>query len=200
MLFSNLKVLELNKKYNLIEGLCERELNNPEGFLLELRVGEVYTLKENDRGFLGIDKKDEKNRSTPLSIKIADIKEDGNKIITMKSGDYFLVTTMEKINCPAEKIEIGDGYEPMYLIPSISPRSTLQRCGVALHCTDTNPGYSGTLTFGLSNKGNNEFDFQLGARMFAIKWIPVIGEIARAYEGQWQYGRVSTGGKLERQV
>jgi len=118
----------------------------------------------------------------------------------MKPGDYFLVATMEKINCPSEKIEIGNGYEPMYLIPSISPRSTLQRCGVALHCTDTNPGYSGILTFGLSNKGNNEFDFQLGARMFAIKWIPVTGEIARNYEGQWQGGRETTSGKKETQI
>ena len=41
MILSALKVLELNKEYNLIEGLCKRELENPEGCGIDLRVGRV---------------------------------------------------------------------------------------------------------------------------------------------------------------
>ena len=41
MYLTSLKVLELNEKYHLIEDLCERDLENPEGVGLDLRVGRV---------------------------------------------------------------------------------------------------------------------------------------------------------------
>ncbi|MEK6905994.1 MAG: hypothetical protein AABW81_00040 [Nanoarchaeota archaeon] len=195
MVLTNLKVLELNEKYNLIEGLSERELKNPEGYLLELRVGEIFVLKKKQRGFLGVEK-----RKTPQVTSIASFEKHGNKIVRMKPWDYYLVSTIEKINCPSEKIEIEPGMPPQYIVPVIGTRTTNFRSGVALHCTDTNPGYSGKLTFGLSNLGPCDYHIQLGARMFTIKFVPLIGEIARAYEGQWQDGRTSTGGKLEEQV
>ena len=192
MSITNLKVLELNEKYNLIEGLCERDLENPEGVGFDLRVGEVFRL--NGNGFLGVE-----NRKTPKEEKIGDIKTDGNKIIKMSPCSYFLVRTIEKINSPAEKINIGDGKE-VYLMPKIYPRSTLQRCGVTLLSTKTDPGYNGQLTFGLANLGFGDFEFELGARMFNVVFEEVYGDIKRAYEGQWNGGRVSTTSGLEKQV
>ncbi len=193
MPLSAVKVLELNEKYNLIENLCERELENPEGCGLDIRVGEVYKIKGSS--FLGIEK-----RSTPKIEKIADVKEDGEgKKITMNPGDYFLVRTIEKVNTPKDKIDIEDGMPSRYLMPVVYPRSTLQRCGIKLLATKTDPGYSGNLIFGLANLRNEKFEFELGARMFNIVFEPVIGEIKRAYEGQWNNGRVSTNG-TERQV
>ena len=59
MIISAKKIIELNKRYNLIENLAERELN-PHGVGMGVRVGEVYKLKE--EGFLGV--RDEK-RKTP---------------------------------------------------------------------------------------------------------------------------------------
>ena len=44
MIISAKKILELNKKYRLIENLAERELN-PEGLGIDVRVGEVYRLE-----------------------------------------------------------------------------------------------------------------------------------------------------------
>jgi deoxycytidine triphosphate deaminase len=194
MPLSALKVLELNTKYHLVEGLCERDLENPEGIGLDLRVGEVYSLEEKD-GFLGVE-----NRTTPEAIFIANIEKDGNKKITLKPGEYILVKTIEKITAPAEKVLYEEGEPARFLMPHVYPRSTLQNCGVALYCTKTDPGYSGQLRFGLANHGKRNFGFELGARMFNIVFFPVYGELKRAYEGQWQGGKRASINGLEKQI
>ncbi len=193
MIISALKVLELNEKYNLVEGLGERDRENPEGVGLDLRVGEVHVLREGS--FLGIH-----GRSSPKTEKIASFDSDGNKRIMMQPGDYFLVTTMETIHSPKEKVEIGEGMSPVYLMPVIYPRSSLQRGGIALLCTKTDPGYKGKLTFGLRNLGNQDFEFELGARMFNVVFEAVLGDINRGYGGQHQDGRVTSEGKKEIQT
>lgn len=194
MPLSAVKVLELNPKYNLIEGLGERDLENPEGVGLDLRVGEVYKLEEKD-GFLGIEE-----RTTPNAFLIADIKKDGNAKIKMMPGEYFLVKTIEKITSPSEKILYEDGQPAKYLMPHVYPRTTLQNCAIALYCSKTDPGYSGQLRFGLANHGTRDFTFELGARMFNIVFFPVEGEIKRAYAGQWQGGNRASIDGLEKQI
>ncbi len=119
MSITNGKVLELNKKYKLIENLSEREMTNPEGVGFDVRAGEVYKLKGS--GFLGVE-----DRKTPDTVKIADIKN-GDKEVVLKPNDYVLVKTIEKVNLPAEKITVEDGREPTYLMLDVYPRSTLQR-------------------------------------------------------------------------
>lgn len=193
MILSAVKVLELNKKYNLVEGLCKRELEESEGCGLDLRVGKVYRL-ENKEGFLGLEK-----RTTPEAIKIADVKEDKNKVITIKPGEYFLVKTIEKITSPAEKVVYEKDMPARYLMPHVYPRTTLQNCGVALYCSKTDPGYSGPLRFGLCNHGTNNFKFEIGARMFNIVFHLVEGELKRTYEGQWQGGHRADIKNLEKQ-
>ena len=132
---------------------------------------------------------------------IGDVEVNGNKLITIKPGDYFLVKTMESINAPDHKIKYGGFFSrKRYLIPKISPRSSLQRGGVGLLCTKTDPGWHGPLTFGLNNTGNQDFHFELGARMFSVEYEPVIGDIKRAYSGQHQDGRVTSQGKTENQT
>jgi len=185
MPISALKLLELNRKYNLIENLSERELENPEGVGTDLRVGEVYQATE--PGFLGIDE-----RHTPEIKKMADIKE-GDKKVVLNPGAYVLVKTIERVNIPSEKITLEKWKPARYLMPVVYPRSTLQRCGIALFRTKTDPGYSGELTFGLANLGKQKFTFELGARMFNIVFEPVIGDIRRVYSGQHNDGRVSGG-------
>jgi deoxycytidine triphosphate deaminase len=189
MRLSAKKVLELNERHNLIEGLCERELKNPEGVLLELRVGEVYDLVGD--GFLGID-----DRKTPEAILAHSII---GERVSIHPGKYKVVTTIEKINCPKEKIFTRENSEPFYIVPVIKPRTSLQRSGILLLASATNPGYSGKLTFGLANLGIGKFDFEIGARMFEIYFEEVYGEMGRAYEGQWSGGRVGTAA-LERQT
>lgn len=190
MILSALKVLELNGKYNLIEGLSERELENPEGTILDLRVGQIHTITSGS--FLGVSERYSSKTET-----IGDVKKDGNKKFTIKPGEYYLVTTMETIHSPSEKIKFDDSLPEGYLIPKVFPRTSLQRGGVSLHFSNTNPGYKGPLTFGIKNLGNQDFIFELGARMFSIEYVAVIGDIKRAYSGQHQGGRVTSGGRTE---
>ncbi|MEK6840901.1 MAG: hypothetical protein AABX79_03030 [Nanoarchaeota archaeon] len=193
MILSALKVLELNEEYGLVEGLGERDAKNPEGVGLDLRVGEVHRLTGDS--LIGIEK-----RLSPKTEKIASLDIDGNKEIMMEPGEYLLVTTMETIHSPKEKVNIGEGMPPVYLMPVIYPRSSLQRGGIALLCTKTDPGYKGKLTFGLKNLSNQDFEFELGARMFNLVFEAVIGDINRPYTGQHQGGRVTSEGKEEKQT
>jgi len=193
MTLSALKVLELNEKYNLVEGLCEREATNPEGVELEMRVGEVYKMK--GEAFLGVEE-----RTMPETERLIPwLDKKGREIVTLKPGDYYLVKTIEKVNLPSRKILIEKGKVLRYLIADVRPRTNLQRCGIELICSTTNPGYSGELTFGLKNSGNIPFNLEIGARIAKLYLIPVIGEIKRAYSGQHQGGRVTSGGKTEKQ-
>jgi deoxycytidine triphosphate deaminase len=191
MILSAKKILELNKEHKLIEGLSERELKNPEGVGIDLRVGSIFEIE--GEGFLG-----ETERKTPDIKKIADIK-DGKKEIVLKPGDFVLATTIESVNLPAEKIVIEEGKEPTHIIANVHPRSTLQRSGIYFRGTKTDPGYHGQLTFALANLGKSPFRMELGARFVNIVFEQVVGEIHRAYEGQWQGGRVSAG-KKEKQI
>jgi len=190
MILSAKKVLELNEKYHLIESLGERDLNNPEGIGIDVRVGEVFKLKGN--GFLGVDE-----RNTPDIEVIADIKK-GDKEVTLKPGDYVLVKTIEKITAPSEKVKVKENRE-VYLMPDVYPRSTLQRCGIFLRATKTDPGYSGELTFALANLSQCEFRLEMGARIANIVFKEVTGDLHRIYEGQWNKGRVNTK-KKEKQI
>lgn len=183
MLLSAKKVLELSEKYKLVDGLSEREKTNPEGVGIDFRVGEVFSIE--GEGYLG-----ETERKTPTSKKIADIKN-GDKEVTIKPGEFVLVKTMEKVNLPAEKIVVDPKHEPTFLVADAHPRSTLQRSGIYFRGTKTDPGYSGELTFALANLGPSPFRLEMGARFVNIVFHTVIGELSRAYEGQWQGGRVS---------
>ena len=183
MILSTKTVLELNKKYKLIENLSEREASNAEGVGIDIRAGEIYKLE--GEGFLGVT-----DRKTPNERKIADIK-DGDKEVILEPHDYVLVKTMEKVNIPAEKISIEAGKEPVHIMLDVHPRSTLQRSGIYFMGTKTDPGYSGELIFALTNLSNSQFRLELGARIANITFEQVVGDIVRSYEGQWKGGRVS---------
>ena len=173
------ELLRLVKEQNLCEGLCERELNEPEGGGFDLRVDEVHIL-EGGEAFLG-----EGDRKTPKVGLVAKYKR--NKDIVLKPGDYVLVKTIEKINLPKD---IGAIFRP---------RSTLQRCGIGLFTAAASPGYCGELTFGMCNLGKNDFKLELGARIVHILFFKTSDNVSE-YRGQWQDGRVSTQGNFEVQV
>ncbi len=185
MILSTKKVHELIRTHKLLENLDPRE-SNPEGVGIDIRAGEIHKLI--GEGFLGT-----VERKTPEIEKIADIKN-GDKDVIIKPRDYVLVKTIEKVNLPADKVVVDEGQEPRYLIMDVYPRSTLQRCGVYFMGTKTDPGYSGELTFALTNLSNNNFRLELGARIANVVFHQVTGELFRSYGGQWHGGRVSTGG------
>ena len=168
------ELLRLVKENKLVENLCDRELENPEGAGFDLRAGEIFTIKEGE-SFLG-----ETERLTPDVESVAKYGE--NKDFILKPGEFILVKTLEKVNLPDNIAAI------------FRPRSTLQRSGVTLSTATGNPGYKGELTFGMCNLGKNDFKIELGARFVHILFFNT-SENYSSYRGQWQGGRVSTEGK-----
>lgn len=180
------KLHELVKENNLVENLCDREKNNPEGAGFDLRLAEVYNLENNDLtgtgeiGFLGIEERDTPDIS--LLGKNDESKPERENAFVFEPGQYYLVKTMEKVNLPVTVSGI------------IFPRTTLFRSGLALFNGLVQPGYSGELTFGLANLGPGKIRVSFGARVVHITFHEVLGE-GNQYRGQWQGGRVSTDGK-----
>ncbi|MEX0933052.1 MAG: hypothetical protein WDZ77_03075 [Candidatus Pacearchaeota archaeon] len=205
MLLSAVRILELNKKHNLLENLCKRESENPEGVGIDLRGGKVYKIEGDS--FLGADEhpitkeKLEGLRHSPKVSLVANYEDNKERVskFTIKPGEYYLIETIEKVHSPAEKVKYDDFFPEGYLVPVISPRVSLQKGAVALYHARTNPGYSGPLIFGLANNGKEDFTFELGARMFRIDFEGVIGDIDRIYSGQHQGGRVTSQGEKEKQ-
>jgi len=179
----------LNEKHRLIDNLSERE-HNPEGVGFDIRVGEIY--KMSGKGYLGVEQ-----RKTPDIKKVADIKN-GDKKFTLLPNQFVVIKTMESVNLPSKKIVVEKGKKPVHIMIHVYPRSTLQRSGILLMGTKTDPGYSGELTFAMANLGGSKFEMDLGARVANIVFMQVIGDLHRAYEGQWKGGRVGTGA-LEKQ-
>jgi len=172
------KLHELVKQIKLVENLCEREMNNPEGAGFDLRLGEVYSLDGD--GFLGIEERD-----TPkinLAGKADPAKPEVENFFIFEPGKYYLIKTMEKVNLPTTLSGI------------IIPRTTMFRSGLGLFNGIAQPGYQGELTFGLCNLGKSNIKISFGARIVHITFHEVLGE-GKQYRGQWQGGRVATDGK-----
>jgi deoxycytidine triphosphate deaminase len=172
-------LLNLVKNEKLVEGLSERELNNPEGAGFDLRLGEVYEIS--GEAFLG-----ETHRKTPdiKSVKVYNSKK--KDIIKIKPGDFYLVKTIEKINLPIS------------LSAVIIPRTTTFRSGLFIRTGPIQPGYQGELTFGLKNEGPVSVEIEMGARFVHVLFHEIKGGGSK-YRGQWQGGRVSAT-KKEKQV
>lgn len=179
MILGPKKLLELVKKKKLVENLSERELTNPEGTGFDLRLGEVY--KISGTAFLG-----ETERKTPTIKLVQKYSKSIKRVIEIKPGDFFLVTTIEKVNLPVN------------LSATIIPRTTTFRSGLFLRTGPVQPGYQGALTFGLKNEGPVTVTIEMGARFAHILFNEIKGGGSK-YRGQWQGGRVTTK-KKEKQV
>ena len=172
------KLHELVEKDNLVEGLCDREMNSPEGAGFDLRLAEIYEI--DGAGFLGVEKRD--TPKITLLAKDDPSKDEDENFYVFKPGEYYLIKTMEKVNLPTT------------LSGVIFPRTTLFRSGLALFNGVVQPGYSGELTFGLCNMGKSNIKIAFGARVVHITFQEVLGE-GNQYKGQWQGGRVATEGE-----
>ena len=166
------KLSQMVKENKLIEGLCERELTNPEGCGFDLCLGKVHKLS--GRGFMGLTERNSANTEELLSF---DPKK--QQAILFQPGDSYLVTTVEKVNMP------------LNLTANMWLRSTLYRSGIILSGGNIAPGYCGELSFLLYNAGKAQMQIELGARIVHIMFFEVNG-MTNSYRGQCSGGRVST--------
>lgn len=179
MILGSHTLLELVKKQKLVEGLSQRELENPEGAGFDLRIGELHRLS--GQAFLGIDE-----RETPKTEIVAKYEEGKRITFTIRPGEFYLAKTIERVNTPA------------YLTINFKPRTTTFRSGLFVRTGNVAPGYKGELVFALKNEGPCDVTLEMGARIVHAQFYLVEGE-SNLYRGQWQGGRVTTGG-VERQV
>ena len=165
-------LLKLVKEKKLVEGLAERELTTPEGAGFDLRLGEIY--KISGKAFLGVTE-----RETPKIDLIIKYEKGKKKTIIIQPGDFFLATTMEKVNTPLD------------LTINFKPRTTTFRSGLFLRTGNVAPGYCGKLTFALKNEGPIPVKLEMGCRIVhaQFEWVDGGGS---QYKGQWQGGRVTT--------
>jgi len=165
------KLLELVKEQKLVEGLCDRELNNPEGCGFDLRLGEIYSIE--GPGVLGVEQ-----RNSPNEKLLAQYDANHPQSFKFQPGKYYLGKTIEKVNTPDN------------LAILFRPRSTLFRSGISLLTGNVSPGYLGGLVFGITNLGNCEIEIELGARVVHAMFYEINGQ-SNLYRGQWQNGRIS---------
>jgi deoxycytidine triphosphate deaminase len=182
------QVLKLIKEEGLIEDLGPRDLNNPEGVGVDLRMGEAHKIIEGGAfietdGEAGLGRR--KGVKTEMIAKFHEGAETQEEI-EIKPGEYLLISSMETINTPTN------------LMPMVYPRSSLFRAGLLLLVTKTDPGYKGSLTMGLTNLSQFPVKLQMGARVCNIVFYQIEGEGVE-YRGQHQGGRISPS-EVEQQV
>lgn len=169
------EILRLVKEKKLVEGLSERELQNPEGAGFDLRIGGLYRI--NGSGFLGVTE-----RETPDAEPIAEFSETEKRRVALEPQTYYLMKTIERVNTPLD------------IAILFRPRSTLFRSGVTIFTGACSPGYQGELFFGMVNLRDEPFTLEMGARVCHAMFYQVIGDTAQ-YRGQWQGGRTTTTGR-----
>lgn len=176
------------KKDKLIGNLGKRDLNNPEGVGIDLRLGSVHKIVKGG-AFIEADIETQLGKRKGVETKVVAEFVDGGKVqkeIIVKPGQYYLVQTVESVNTPKD------------LMPVVHVRTSLFRAGLLLLNSKTDPGYCGQLTMGLTNLSPFPVKLQLGARICNIIFHKIEGKTIR-YRGQHQGGRVSPH-KEERQV
>lgn len=189
------------KKQSLLKNLGERDLQNPEGVGIDLRLGSVHKIVKGG-AFIEADPstlphRPVRDRSGQVvygkrkgveTKLVAEFVDNGKiqKEIVIKPGQYYLVQTVESINTPLD------------LMPIVHTRTSLFRAGLLLLNSKTDPGYCGQLTMGLTNLSPFPVKLQMGARICNIIFHKIKGKTF-LYRGQHQGGRVSSK-KEERQV
>jgi deoxycytidine triphosphate deaminase len=169
------KLHQMVKESKLVENLCDRELNSPEGAGFDLRIKQLF--KITSAGYLG-----EVEREASGTELIADYKKGETTTVVLQPGEHYLMNTIENVNTPDN------------IVIRFRPRITLFRSGVHIVTGSCAPGYSGNLFFALHNMGKFPFKLELGARVVHATFHKVEGS-SNLYKGQWQGGRVTTDGK-----
>src|SRR3989344_3902825 len=176
------------KEHGLVENLGARELKNPEGVGVDLRLGEIFRIVEGGAfieadGKAGLGKrKGVKTESLAKFNPESDTQED----VSIEPGKYYLVKSFETINTPQD------------LMPVIYGRGSLFRAGLLLLVSKTDPGYKGQLIMGLKNLSDFVVKLQMGARICNLVFYKIEGSSV-SYRGQHQGGRV-TPEDVEQQV
>src|SRR5579862_1819020 len=174
------EVLRRVREEGLITNLGKRELENPEGVGVDLRLGQVHVITEGGAfieadGAAGLGKR--KGVQTKLRAEWQP-GSDSQAFVSIEPAHYYMVQTVESVKTPLD------------LMPMVYTRGTLFRVGLLLLASKTDPGYEGMLAFGLKNLSDFPVQLQLGVRIANIVFYQIEGR-GTAYRGQHMGGRVA---------
>jgi deoxycytidine triphosphate deaminase len=161
MILGREEILRRVKEGHIIENFEEGCLESS-GY--DLRVGRFYATSGS--AFM-----------SKAERKMPDISEIYENILRLGPGEYVLIETMEKVNMPPD------------LAARVLNKSSLFRCGASTFNALVDPGFSGTLTFGLKNISDHDFSIEKGAKVAQIVFEEVRGEV-KLYDGNYQGGKV----------
>jgi dCTP deaminase len=174
--------------HKIVQNLSQRELENPEGAEVDLRIGEVHRISGGE-AFIEADGPAGQGLRSGFETELVmayKADSDTQDKLTIKPGEYFLLKTIEEVKLPLNVV--GD----------FRPRTSLFRAGLNLITSIGAPGYEGGLVFGVANIGSLPVTLQMGARFCRAIFHQVDGE-GVAYRGQNQGGRITAAG-TEQQV
>lgn len=181
-------VISHDEVVKIVQNLGERDLKNPEGASVDLRLGSVHKIV-GGKAFIEADGAAGQGRRSGFDTEeICTFSQgsDTQETITIKPGDYYLVKTIETVDIPLD------------VLADFRTRSSLFRAGLNLLTTVGAPGYKGELIFGIKNSGPLPVTLQMGARICQAVFYRLESE-GIAYRGQNQGGRVTAAG-TEQQV
>ena len=174
------EVLRRVREEGMITDLGQRELENPEGVGVDLRLGQVHVISEGG-AFIEADGQAGLGKRKGVQTKqLAEWNPDSDEqeFVSIEPGKYYVVRSIEGIKTP------------MDVMPMIYPRGSMFRVGLLLLTNKADPGYEGPLAFGLKNLSDFPVKLQLGARICNIVFYQIEGR-GTAYRGQHQGGRVA---------
>ena len=187
----------------IMKGLCDRELNNPEGAVFDLcldRVFEVINLGRSLQAsmFLGVNK-----RYAPEPVELSAhqwmyVHKLIGRTKTLPKDCEWVEDELWFVFYPGhtysvmmkEYIDLNNDIRATF-----RPRLTLCTNGLNLMTATASPGYHGTLTYGLANVGPEIQFIAKGARIAFAEYDLCQDHNPKAsYKGQWQGGRAGIGG------
>ncbi len=181
-------IIPHNEVVEIVKNLGDRDLKNPEGASVDLRLGSVHEIVGGSAFIEADGMAGQGLRSGFQTEQIHSFKEgsDAQETVVIAPGEYYLVKTIETVDIPLD------------VLADFRARSSLFRAGLSLLTTIGSPGYKGELVFGLHNSGQHAVTLQMGARISQAVFHRLESE-GIAYRGQNQGGRVTASG-VEKQV
>lgn len=177
-------VLGIQEVQQIVKGLAKRELENPEGAGVDLRLGEVHKIV-GGQAYIEADTDQSLGKRAGFDTEcIMKYRGDGGEedYLTIAPGEFYLVKTIETVDIPQDVM--GD----------LRPRSTMFRAGLHLLTGIAPPGYKGEMIYGLQNIGEFDVKLQLGSRI-SVAVFYRLEEPGVLYRGQNQHGRITVSGE-----
>ena len=158
-----------NRDFGDGEGLVE-----PEGAAIDIRIGAVWEMDEDSKGFLG-----KVSRETRKYKKVAEFVPGKSTKFQLMPDRFYQLQSVEGFDVPVD------------LVGRFVARYNLLMNGVLILAYKVDPGFQGVFSAPTKNVTSVPFEIELGARFAQFEFHRIDGEGVK-YRGQWRDGRVFT--------